>query len=106
MYVNSFSCQLHDVAWKIIISVKEGHLIFFLFGLNFSKISQYYSVIIIIISELIQKKKKLVKQLNPELWMVWLQNGERKIGQDLELRAHTDRFSLAETWEYVHSVIF
>lgn len=57
MYVNSFSCQLHDVAWKIIISVKEGHLIFFLFGLNFSKISQYYSVIIIIISELIQKKK-------------------------------------------------
>ena len=47
-----------------------------------------------------------MKQLNPELWMVWLQNGERKIGQDLELRAHTDRFSLAETWEYVHSVIF
>lgn len=52
------------------------------------------------------KKKKLVKQLETELWMVWLQNGERTIGQDLELRAHTDRFSLAETWEYVNSVIF
>lgn len=97
--MNSFSCQLHDVACKIIISVKEGHLIIFLLGLNFSKISQSLFCQIIIISELIKKKKNLVKQLNPELWMVWLQNGERTIGQDLELRAQTDRFSSAETWE-------